>query len=77
MTFSEGTFWMRFEDWIVNFNKVYVCRTFNSDWTSFKLEGTFAQTEYSVLQKISDSCDRIKCDTNLTWSENPQYLIQC
>jgi len=42
LTFSEGTFWMRFEDWITNFNKVYACRTFDSGWTSFKLDGIFA-----------------------------------
>jgi hypothetical protein len=29
---DDGTWWMRFEDWSLNYNKLYICKIFPSTW---------------------------------------------
>lgn len=33
----DGNWWMRFEEWKSNYNKVYVCKIFPSTWTQFSV----------------------------------------
>ncbi len=36
---ADGTFWMRFEDWLINFNTLYYCRIFPESWSQFCIPG--------------------------------------
>ncbi len=29
---DDGTWWMRYDDWCANYNKIYVCKIFPSTW---------------------------------------------
>jgi hypothetical protein len=29
---DDGTWWMRYEDWSLNYNKLYICKIFPSNW---------------------------------------------
>lgn len=35
----DGTFWMTFEDWLVNFNTMYYCRIFPQTWSQYCIPG--------------------------------------
>ena len=50
---QEGTFWVKFEDWVLNFNKVYVCRKFGPEWNFYSMEGIFSPiVSMSLAQDI-------------------------
>jgi hypothetical protein len=36
---TDGTFWMRFEDWLQQFNTLYYCRIFPDNWSQFCIPG--------------------------------------
>ncbi len=38
---TDGTFWMRFEDWLLQFNTLYYCRIFPESWSQFCIAGTW------------------------------------
>lgn len=33
----DGNFWIRFEDWKANYNRIYICKIFPSAWTQFSV----------------------------------------
>jgi len=36
---QDFSFWMTFEDWLTNFNTLYYCRIFPSNWSQFCIPG--------------------------------------
>eukprot|EP00753_Platysulcus_tardus_P008548 PLAT16095.1.p1 GENE.PLAT16095.1~~PLAT16095.1.p1 ORF type:complete len:894 (-),score=525.29 PLAT16095.1:252-2933(-) len=38
----DGTFWMLWEDFVKNFNKVYVCRLFGEEFNAYTVKGAWA-----------------------------------
>ena len=36
---NDGNWWMAWEDWKNNFNRVYVCKLFPSNWSQYSVHG--------------------------------------
>ena len=67
----DGSFWMRFEDFVVGFNKVYICRLVDSHpWKSAsRLHGEFtASTAGGKLAPLPSP--------GSAWRLNPQYTLE-
>eukprot|EP00742_Colponemidia_sp_Colp-10_P010509 GILJ01011542.1.p1 GENE.GILJ01011542.1~~GILJ01011542.1.p1 ORF type:complete len:1874 (-),score=202.87 GILJ01011542.1:133-5325(-) len=59
----EGSFWMSFEDFLMEFSHVYVCRLFSDQWIK--------QTVFSAWYgKSAGGCGNYE-----TFGENPQFLL--
>jgi hypothetical protein len=39
---GDGTFWMKFEDWLQQFNTVYYCRIFPENWSQYCIPGNWS-----------------------------------
>ena len=61
--------WMRYEDFIENFNCVHVCRIFPADWHQLVLKGAWAGAAAGGPPNLSDG------RASGTWGNNPQYRI--
>ena len=76
---DDGKFWMTYEDWYMNFNKLYVCKIFPPTWEQFAIEdsweGVRAGGPYPpMIDRDEENPDsKIKNDTNDKWFNNPQY----
>merc|ERR1719324_844905 len=68
----DGTWWMRFDDWVTAFNQLYVCRLFPQHWQQHQITGTWHEmTEAGApVAKVSD-----KSDPDPRWFNNPQTRI--
>ncbi len=68
---------MCWEDFYVNFNKIYVCKIFPKTWQQYaitdKWEGNSAGGPYPPLLDRDEECDKgnIVNDTNDKWFNNP------
>jgi hypothetical protein len=78
---NDGTWWMKFEDWCVNYNKMYICKIFPSTWSQFSIMGEWKGTTSggpypAMVDRDEESKDaHSKNDTNDRWFNNPQYRI--
>jgi hypothetical protein len=41
---NDGTFWMEFKDWYINFNKLYVAKIFSTAWQQYSIPCAWAKT---------------------------------
>ena len=39
---NDGNWWMKYEDFCANFNKVYLCKIFPATWSQFSVNGEWA-----------------------------------
>jgi len=60
---DDGTFWMCFEDFVENFNRVYTCRIFDDSW--------FAQSAVAAWEGQSAG----GCNNSDAIKNNPQFLL--
>ena len=60
-------FWMSFEDFVKNFNKIYVCRIYDDD-TGEKWLGEVLQGEWTADTSGG-------CMNTSGWTRNPQYSL--
>jgi hypothetical protein len=74
---NDGNWWMQWEEWKSNYNRVYVCKLFPSNWSQFsvhgKWEGHTAGGAYPVqADRDEESKDaHAHMDTNDKWFNNP------
>ena len=61
---DDGTFWMSYEDFCLQFASVYICKLYN-DWHKVKVSGA-----WSVRADTAAGCMN-----NNEWFKNPQYLV--
>jgi hypothetical protein len=40
---ADGTFWMKFDDWLLNFNTLYYCRIFPDSWSQYCIPGNWTE----------------------------------
>merc|ERR1719327_1088776 len=68
----DGTWWMRFDDWVSAFNQLYVCRLFPQHWQQHQITGTWHEMTAAgaPVAKVSD-----KSDPDPRWFNNPQTRI--
>ena len=81
----DGNWWMRFEEWKSNYNKVYVCKIFPSTWTQFSVQGEWkgntAGGNFPFLDDVKKNEESKEeslaalLDTNDKWFNNPQYRV--
>jgi hypothetical protein len=77
---DDGTWWMRFDDWFINNNRVYVCKVFPATWSQFsitsKWEGNTAGGPYPPdIDRDETTGVHTQLDTNDKWFNNPQFRI--
>ena len=78
---DDGTWWMRYEDWCIHYNKMYLCKIFPSSWSQYAITGEWrgntAGGAYPVQADRSEENkdSNVKIDTNEKWFNNPQYRI--
>eukprot|EP01029_Cantina_marsupialis_P002109 TRINITY_DN11923_c0_g1_i1.p1 TRINITY_DN11923_c0_g1~~TRINITY_DN11923_c0_g1_i1.p1 ORF type:complete len:880 (-),score=260.12 TRINITY_DN11923_c0_g1_i1:119-2758(-) len=87
---KDGCFWMLWEDFVRQFNVLYLCRLFSEEfnqytvgdeWSRQTAGGDHKKTEPNTLssKRILDT-DSGRCriaDGDPEWFKNPQYLIDC
>lgn len=61
---DDGTFWMSYEDFCLQFANVYICKLYN-DWHKAKLRGAWSISADTAAG----------CMNNNEWFKNPQYLL--
>lgn len=81
----DGNWWMRFEEWKSNYNKVYVCKIFPSTWTQFSVQGEWKGNtaggsfpfldDVKVNEESKEESLAALLDTNDKWFNNPQYRL--
>ncbi len=68
---------MRYEEWQVHYNKVFICKIFPSTWSQYSIsnswEGNTAGGAYPVVpDRDEENKDvRVEMDTNDRWFNNP------
>ena len=77
---DDGTWWMRFDDWYMNYNQVYVCKIFPAAWQQFsiqsKWEGNAAGGPYPpMIDRDETTGVHSQLDTNDKWFNNPQFRL--
>lgn len=78
---ADGTCWMKFEDLIHNFNKIYICRVFPESWQIFSIDskwkGKTAGGSWKLLPKPPETehMKNIQADSDEKWFNNPQFRI--
>lgn len=78
---NDGNWWMKYEDFCANFNKVYLCKIFPAQWNQFSVNGEWAGNSaggpYPVeAENQEENKDGgPQNDTNDRWFNNPQYRI--
>jgi hypothetical protein len=70
---EDGDFWMSFDDWILNFSTLIICRHLNTSIFSFekRWHGITFRGEWSVEKSLSGGC----VNNKETFYQNPQYRI--
>jgi len=78
---NDGTWWMRYDDWCANYNKLYICKIFPNTWQQFSIHGEWkgnsAGGPYppSVDRDEEEKGGHTSNDTNDKWFNNPQYRL--
>lgn len=77
---DDGTWWMRYDDWYANFNKLYVCKIFPSTWQQYSItsewEGNTAGGPYPpMIDRDEATGEHTQLDTNDKWFNNPQFRV--
>lgn len=78
---NDGTWWMRFDDWCANYNKLYICKIFPNSWQQYSIHGEWKGNTAGGSYNVNVDRDEEKKDTNVhsdtndRWFNNPQYLI--
>lgn len=77
---DDGTWWMRYDDWYHNYNRVYVCKVFPATWQQFsitnKWEGNTAGGPYPPdVDRDEVTGVHTQLDTNDKWFNNPQFRL--
>jgi len=77
---DDGTWWMRYDDWYANYNKVYICKIFPESWQQFSItgqwEGNSAGGPYPPMVDRDETTGiHTRLDTNDKWFNNPQFRL--
>jgi len=77
---DDGTWWMKFDDWFANYNRVYVCKVFPAVWQQYSIcgewSGNAAGGSYPpLIDRDEASGGNVHFDTNDKWFNNPQYRL--
>lgn len=78
---NSGGWWMAWEDFYDNFNKIYVCKIFPPTWQQYSItdcwEGNTAGGPYPPFIDRDEEPDQghVVQDTNDKWFNNPQYRV--
>ena len=78
---NDGNFWMPFDDWAANYNRVYVCKIFPASWSQFSINGKWEGNTSGGAYPVQADRDEenkesmIDLDTNDKWFNNPQYRL--
>jgi len=77
---DDGTWWMRFDDWYNNYNRVYICKVFPATWQQFSItsewEGNTAGGPYPpMIDRDETTGVHTQLDTNDKWFNNPQFRL--
>jgi calpain len=78
---DDGTWWMRYDDWYMNYNKVYICKIFPATWQQFSIqgewEGNTAGGAYPppMRDRLDKNAEHMKFDSNDKWFNNPQFRL--
>eukprot|EP00741_Cyanophora_paradoxa_P020672 tig00021289_g19953.t1 len=62
---EDGAFWMEYRDFLRNYNTVYVCRLFPSDWSGMRVVGRFE----------GEMAGGSPAKGNADWVKNRQYRL--
>lgn len=81
----DGNWWMKFDDWRINYTKVYVTKIFPASWNLYgsagEWSGNTAGGEYPFPKEDKgegheETKDKeVQLDTNDRWFNNPQYRV--
>jgi len=76
----DGTWWMRYDDWYNNYNRVYVCKVFPQNWEQYSIirnwEGNSAGGPYPPdVDRDETTGVHTQLDTNDKWFNNPQFRL--
>ena len=77
---DDGTWWMRFDDWFHNNNRLYICKIFPDTWQQFAFsghwEGNTAGGPYPPMVDRDETTGiHTRLDTNDKWFNNPQFRL--
>eukprot|EP00930_Biecheleria_cincta_P039443 TRINITY_DN27122_c0_g1_i1.p1 TRINITY_DN27122_c0_g1~~TRINITY_DN27122_c0_g1_i1.p1 ORF type:complete len:1791 (-),score=286.76 TRINITY_DN27122_c0_g1_i1:25-5397(-) len=61
---DDGAFWIAFEDFVVHFRNIYICRVFNESWNRRFVEGEWKGTSAGG------------CSNYPTYENNPKIFLQ-
>ncbi|PKC04405.1 cysteine proteinase [Rhizophagus irregularis] len=70
---DDGDFWMSFDDWMLNFSILIICRHLNTSIFSFekRWHGITFRGEWSIEKSLAGGC----VNNKKTFYQNPQYRI--
>jgi len=63
---EDGSFWMKWEDFIQNFDEIYVCKFFDKPWIAQPI----IYSRWSTMEKTAGGCTNYD-----SVGENPLYLL--
>ena len=78
---DDGTWWMRYEDWCIHYNKMYLCKIFPSNWSQFSITSEWRSNTAGGPYPVGADRDEeakdthVKFDTNDRWFNNPQFRL--
>jgi len=81
---QDGNWWMRYEDWKANYNRVYVCKIFPSTWSQFSVAsewkgntngGPYPNLNVDKQKSQEEQKSPIDLDTCDRWFNNPQFRL--
>ena len=77
---DDGTWWMRYDDWHSNYNKVYVCKIFPAVWQQFSIKSEWKGTSLggpypATIDRDEETSEHVKNDTKDRWFNNPQFRL--
>jgi len=69
---------MRYEDWCIHYNKMYLCKIFPSQWSQFSISGEWKGNSAGGPYPVTADRDEenkdgntVKFDSNDRWFNNP------
>jgi hypothetical protein len=77
---DDGTWWMKYDDWFTNYNRVYVCKVFPASWQQYSIcsewTGNTAGGAYPPdVDRDETTGVHTQLDTNDKWFNNPQFRL--
>jgi len=77
---SDGTWWMSFGDWCLQFNKFFVCKYFPESWECYTIESKWeGKTNGGVCppkKLVESDSEYLQQETDDKWFNNPQFRIK-